>query len=299
MQRLPVGPIIDAHHHFWDPSRGDYAWMAQLDARGRETLLRPMLPAVLAPLLAQNGVARTIAVQAASTVEESEYLLALAEQAGFVAGVVCWADFDDPGFERQLDRWQRSPKFVGVRPMIQDIEDPLWQRRPRVRQAFACLEERGVCFDFLIKPPQLPETLRTLDERPRLRAVIDHLAKPYIARGEIHPWLEQLQAVAGHENVYCKLSGMVTEADHRNFHPRDLLPYVAAAVHAFGPERLMFGSDWPVCTLVASYHQVLSALLQCLRELALPEAALARIFSGTAARFYRVSTHHEIDRNDL
>jgi L-fuconolactonase len=191
--------------------------------------------------------------------------------------------------ERQLDGWARHPKFLGVRPMIQDIEDITWLRRPAVRRSFRLLEARRVCFDFLIKPHQLEATLEVLDACPELRAVIDHIAKPDIARGALAPWDERLERVSRHPNVYCKLSGMITEADHERWKPADLAPFIAHALRCFGPDRSMFGSDWPVCTLAGSYARAVAALEENLASLAIDERGRSAIFGGTAREFYRLS----------
>jgi L-fuconolactonase len=172
--------------------------------------------------------------------------------------------------------------------MIQDIEDPGWLRRPRVLGAFGALEEQQVCFDFLIKPHQLQATLELLAAFPKLRAVIDHIAKPDIARGAREPWAGALRRVSDHRNVYCKLSGMITEADHERWTADDLAPYIAHALDCFGPERSMFGSDWPVCTLAGSYDRVVQALEANLARLSLSPRALSAIFADTAREFYRL-----------
>ena len=279
---------IDAHQHFWHPSRRDYGWLEALQGETARRLQRPILPAELAPVLAQHHIDKTVLVQAAPTEAEGDFLIALAEQHAFIAGAVVWMNLESPEFEARLAERRRHPKFVGVRPMIQDIADPSWMLQPSVKRAFGALSEQGVCFDFLIKPHQLEPTLQILAEYPRLRAVIDHVAKPDIRARQVEPWRSLMQRVAAHENVYCKLSGMVTEADHEAWTPADLAPYVADAVLFFEPERLMFGSDWPVCTLAGTYAQVLSALESTLAPLRLSEPDLARIFGGTAWEFYRL-----------
>lgn len=279
---------IDAHQHFWLPARDDYAWMKSLSGEAARRLCRPALPAELEPILAHHGVRQTILVQAAETEAEAEFLLSLAGQCSFIGGVVIWLDMTRPDFERRLSHFSAAPKLVGVRPMIQDIEDPSWMLGPNVKRAFGVLEERGVCFDFLIRPHQLEPTLRILAEFPRLRAVIDHIAKPSIASGRLTPWDDLIRRVSEHANVYCKLSGMITEADPACWVPADLLPFIRHVVTCFGAERLMFGSDWPVCTLAGSYDQVVAALEQALDALALGAAARERIFAGTAREFYRL-----------
>lgn len=279
---------IDAHQHFWHPARRDYGWLEALQGEAAQRLQRPILPAELAPILAQHHIDKTVLVQAAPTEAEGDFLLGLAEQHAFIAGAVVWMDMESPDFEARLAARRSHPKFLGVRPMIQDIADPGWMLQPSVKRAFGALSEQGVCFDFLIKPHQLEPTLQILAEFPRLRAVIDHIAKPDIRARQVEPWRSLMQRVAARENVYCKLSGMVTEADHQTWTAADLAPYVADAVLFFGPERLMFGSDWPVSTLAGTYSEVLSALESTLVPLRLSEADLARVFGGTAWEFYRL-----------
>jgi len=281
---------IDSHQHFWDPARGDYGWLEALQGQAATRLKRAILPPELEPILARHGIDQTILVQAAPSEAEAAFLLSLADRHPFIAGVVVWLDMESSGFERELARLRGHPRFVGVRPMLQDIPDPGWMLRPSVKRAFATLEATGVCFDFLIKAHQLAPTLQVLTEFPGLRAVIDHIAKPDIAAREFQPYADLLRRVAAHENVYCKLSGMITEADHEAWTPADLAPYVQHAVDCFGPRRLMYGSDWPVCTLAGSYARVLEALESNLSALALDHTALERIFGGTAAEFYRLGS---------
>ena len=280
---------IDAHQHFWDPARKDYGWLEALEGEAARRLQRPILPAELEPQLAAADIHRTILVQAAPTEAEGEYLLGLAGQHDFIAGTVVWADMEAVDFEQRLARLQLRPKFSGIRPMLHDLPDPEWMLRPAVRRAFAVLEERGVLFEFLVRPPHLAPMLQILRDFPRLRAVLDHIGKPDIARRAWQPWSGLLAQIAAHEHVYCKLSGMVTEADHERWVPDDLLPYVRHAVASFGPRRCLFGSDWPVCTLAGSYAQVVSALEHALEPLALSTLDRAHIFGGTAAELYRLA----------
>ena len=280
---------IDSHQHFWDPARRDYGWLEALEGEAARRLQRPIFPAELAPQLAQARIDSTVLVQAAPTEAEGEYLLSLADQYDFIAGVVVWLDMEAEDFEQRLARLQQRPRFVGVRPMIHDLPDPEWMLRPSVRRAFAVLEAREVCFDFLVRPPHLPPMLRILDEFPRLRAVLDHIGKPSIRARQWEPWSAQLKAISAHPNVFCKLSGMITEASHESWQPADLQPYVRHALVCFTPARCMYGSDWPVCTLAGSYAQVLGALEQALEPLAIDALAHARIFGGAAAEFYRLA----------
>jgi L-fuconolactonase len=286
------GMRIDAHQHFWDPARRDYGWLEKLEGEPANRLQRPFLPADLSPILERHGIDRTILVQAAPTEAEAEYLLGIAERHAFVAGAVVWLDLEAPEFDRRLDALQRRREFLGVRPMLHDLPDPEWMLRPSVRRAFAALQDRDVCFDFLVRPVHLAPMLRILAEFPKLRAVVDHIAKPEIRGRQMEPWRTLLQRVAEHPGLYCKLSGMITEADHASWAPEDLFPYVEHALGCFGPARCMFGSDWPVCTLAGSYDQVLSALehslddRDCGRGIDAPSRE--RIWGGTAAEFYRL-----------
>jgi L-fuconolactonase len=279
---------IDAHQHFWLPDRIEYAWMKPLTGEAARRLVRPVLPPELEPILAQHGIEQTVLVQAAINDDEADFLLELAQSHDFIAGAVVWLDMEREDFEVQLSKRAEHPKFLGVRPMVENIADPRWMLRPAVLRAFRALEERGTCFDFLLKHHQLPAALEVLVACPRLHAVVDHIAKPLIREGVLEPWGSLLAQVAEHPNVYCKLSGMITEADHERWAPEDLGPYIERALRAFGPARCMFGSDWPVCTLAGSYDQVLHALQQHLARLGVTAPELRRIFGETACEFYRL-----------
>jgi L-fuconolactonase len=279
---------IDAHQHYWDTREDNgYGWIEALEGQARQRLCRPILPPELEPKLARAGIARSVLVQVAETEREGHYLLSLAERFASIAGVVVWLDLERPDFAERLASFRRHPKFVGVRPMIEN-RDPSWMLQGSVRRAFGILEQEQVCFDLLVRPPQLEAALVILDEFPNLRCVVDHIAKPFIARGELEPWASQMRAIARHEQVHVKLSGMITETDHARWSAQDLLPYVRQVLALFPPERLMYGSDWPVCTLAGSYEQVLSALLENLDALGVSDATREQIFGATAARFYRL-----------
>jgi len=281
---------IDAHQHFWDPGRKDYGWIDDLQGEAAQRLRRPILPPELAPLLTAEQVDATVLVQAAPSEAEGQFLLSLADRHAFVAGVVVWLDMAAPDFEERLDALRGSAKFVGVRPMIHDIAEPDWMLRPSVRRAFSVLEKQQICFDFLVRPIHFPPLLEILAAFPRLRAVLDHIGKPQIAARQWEPWAALFARAASYPNLYCKLSGMITEASHSGWVPADLAPYVRHAIECFGPARCMFGSDWPVCTLAGSYRQVSGALEQALAPLGLSPAAQQRIWGGTAAEFYGLST---------
>ena len=275
-------PVVDAHHHFWQVARGDYHWMT---AETGLPLRRDYLPEDLAPLLRKAGVDRTVVVQAAQSEAETDFLLDLADGAGFVAGVVGWLDMEDAGFAGKLDRLLARPKFVGLRPMLQDLDDDAYILRPRVRDNLVRMAERGVAFDVLSFPRHLANVTRALEAVPQLRAVVDHLSKPAIAAREFDGWATGISRLAALPNVHCKLSGMITEADHASWRPADLEPYVDHVLSAFGPGRLMFGSDWPVCLLAGSYAEVLNALRTVL-EGKLSADERAGVYGANAARFY-------------
>jgi L-fuconolactonase len=277
--------IIDAHQHFWRLSRDDYGW---LTPDLGEPLYRDYLPTDLAPHLRKAGVSHTVVVQAAPTEAETRFLLALAEENAFVAGVVGWLDLEDDAFETRLDGLLKHPKFVGLRPMLQDLDDDAYILRPKVIGSLHAIAERGTAFDFLTHPKHLGNVAKALDAVPTLRAVIDHISKPNIAAGSLAGWAGDMAHVATFPNVYCKLSGMITEARHDAWRPHDLRPYVEHVLKVFGAERLMFGSDWPVCLLAGSYAEVLNALRTVL-DAELDQAGQGAVYGLNAARFYRLS----------
>lgn len=279
---------VDAHQHYWQLARGDYFWMTP----DMTVLYQDYQPDDLAPHLAAHDIAKTVLVQAADTVAETEYLLELASHHDSIAGVVGWLDMESPYFERELLRLNEHPKFVGIRPMIQDLEDDRWMLRRKVRRNFRLLAEHDVAYDFLTHPRHLNCALEIIRTTPGLRCVIDHISKPHIKDGILDPWRDDLAAIAKHDNVYCKFSGLVTEADHANWTLEDLRPYAEHVVACFGLERLLFGSDWPVCQLAASYDQVIDAAEQLLEPhfLASPDPAASRaaVFGGNASNFYKL-----------
>ena len=281
---MAFDPIIDAHHHFWRVSRGDYHWMSP---QSGEPLYRDYLPADIAPLLRRAGVDRTVLVQAAATEAETAFLLDLAEETDFVAGVVGWLDMEDHGFEAKLDALMQRPKFVGLRPMLQDLEDDAYILRPGVLENLKAVARRGVAFDFLTRPRHLVHVEAALEVVPGLNAVIDHISKPAISAGAFDSWANDIARVAAFPNVFCKLSGMITEADPDGWRPCDLEPYVEHVLAVFGADRLMFGSDWPVCLLAGSYAEALNALRTVL-DGRLGPAERAAVYGGNAIRFYRL-----------
>ncbi|HVQ36991.1 MAG TPA: amidohydrolase family protein [Pyrinomonadaceae bacterium] len=277
--------IIDSHQHFWQVGRFDYPWMTP----DLGVLYRDYLPETLEPILDRNAVVGTILVQASNSLPETEWLLNLAERHQFIAGVVGWVDLTDPEMSRDLEGFKSHPKFKGVRHLVESEPADDWLSRPEVIRGLQTLEKHNVAFDLLVHTRHLAHVETVAAASPQLRLVVDHLAKPPIAAGtpdEIAAWAKALKAVAAYPNVSCKLSGLVTEANHSSWDAEDLRPFVERALEFFGPARLMFGSDWPVCLLAAPYPEVLGAFQYLLREI--KEEEWTMIFSGNATEFYQL-----------
>ncbi|HSF65409.1 MAG TPA: amidohydrolase family protein [Paracoccaceae bacterium] len=270
---------IDAHQHFWDPARGDYGWIPPGDA----VLDRAYGPADLWPMMQAAGVDGTVLVQAAPTLAETEWLLEIAAATPFVQGVVGWIDFDDPGQRRELDRLARHPKMLGLRPMVQDIADPDWINGPSVQWAFAAIMDHDLTFDALGLPRHLEPFRRLFRRYPGLRAVVDHGMKPAIRDSAFDKWAEGIARIAGETGAFCKLSGLVTEAAP-GWTDATLAPYATHLLASFGPDRVMWGSDWPVCGLRAPYGDWHAAAQRLTAHL--PTRDRDRIFGGTAKAFY-------------
>ncbi len=252
-----------------------------------QALCRDYLPADLRPSLERHRIDKTILVQAAQTVAETDFLLELATNDDSIAGVVGWLDMEDAGFIQQFQEYRKKAKFIGLRPMLQDLEDDRWILRPQVLHALRIVADADFPFEFLTFPRHLPFVLQALESIPHLRVAIDHISKPEIRAGTLEPWKNCMAQLAGHPNLYCKLSGMVTEADHASWTADDLRPYIGHVVECFGFDRLMFGSDWPVCLLAASYDRVIEAARAILMPV-LDEVAERKLFGETAARFYKL-----------
>jgi L-fuconolactonase len=275
--------MIDAHQHFWQVGRFDYPWMKS----GNEVLYRDYLPAQLEPVLRENGVSKTVLVQASNSVAESRWLLRLAEENSFIAGVVGWVDLVSNQIQDQLTELTANPKFKGVRHLVESEPADDWLAQPRVLAGLHRLPAYGVAYDLLVHTRHLRYARQVAAQCPELSLVIDHMAKPPIARQEFAEWARELRPLAAYPNVYCKLSGLVTEANWTKWRTDDLRPYVEYALELFGSERLMFGSDHPVCLLAASYNRVLESFQELLKDLGAKDRA--RIFGGNAARFYRLN----------
>jgi L-fuconolactonase len=275
--------IVDAHQHFWNPGRGDHDWMPQDNA----VLNRVYGPADLAPQLAQDGVDATVLVQAAATWAETEYMLGLTDATDFVRGVVGWVDFEKPSDLAVLQRLKGHPKFKGVRPMIQDIADDGWMLRDDVQWGFRAVSDLDLAFDALGFPQHLAHFLTITQRYPAMRVVVDHCMKPRIrdhTAAAFAFWAEGMSRLAD-AGAWCKLSGLITEAGP-DWTVADLQPYADHVIAAFGADRVMWGSDWPVCRLRTEYGGWFAAARAL--TAGLPREAQARMFGGTAAAFYRL-----------
>jgi L-fuconolactonase len=270
---------IDAHQHFWNPARGDYGWM---NGVGLEHLRRAILPVDFEPHRKSFGIDRTVLVQAAPTVNETEYLLGLADATDFIAKVVGWINFENGDDLRHLQRLAKHPKFSGVRPMIQDLADSQWMHRKDVQWAFDATIDLDLTFDALGFPLHIEPFQRLFDRYPNMRMVIDHCMKPNIRDDEFDVWAKGMAKLANSTNAFCKLSGLATEAA-AGWTVETLKPYAQHILKCFGVNRVMWGSDWPVLELNGTYgawHDDAVELISARDHVA--------IFGGTAQAFYRI-----------
>ncbi len=273
--------MLDSHQHFWKTERGDYGWLTP--ALG--TIYRDFMPDDLRREMQKAGITRTIVVQAAETEAETDFLLEIVQETDFVAGVVGWLDLDSDGFEARLDHYRKNPFFVGIRPMLQGLDEE-FILRPRVLKSLKAIANANLPFDILTFTRHLPNVIRALALTPGLRAVVDHISKPEIAAGNREPWASHMRELAAFPKVSCKISGMVTEA-RSDWQLDDFRFYVDHVATLFGPQRLMFGSDWPVCLLAAGYGEVAN-LARTLLSAHFGPDELSQIFGSNAAAFYGV-----------
>ncbi|MCC6232516.1 MAG: amidohydrolase family protein [Verrucomicrobiales bacterium] len=270
---------LDAHQHFWRYDAEQYPWIPPGSA-----LHRDWLPADLLALQQPLGFQGSIAVQARQSLAESDWLLGLADACPALLGVVGWVDLRHPDVALDLARLARHPRFVGVRHVVQDEADPDFMLQPEFQRGLSLLADFDLTYDFLVFHHQLPATLEVARRLPHQAFVLDHVAKPAIRDRGFEPWATHLRALAKLPNVHCKVSGMVTEADWKRWRPEDFRPYLDLVFEAFGPTRVMFGSDWPVCLHAAAYDRVV-ALLEDYAS-SLDSAQRAAFFGGNALRFY-------------
>ncbi|MGO9433203.1 MAG: amidohydrolase family protein [Terracidiphilus sp.] len=272
---------MDAHQHFWKYTAAEYGWINEEMA----TLKRDFLPHDLKPLLDENGFDGSIAVQARQSLEETRWLLELAEENGIIQGVVGWVDLCSPQLRSQVEELAACKKLVGVRHVLQDEPDDHFMLRPEFQRGIAELASFGLAYDLLLHPRHLPIAVKLVSTFPDQVFVLDHIAKPVIADGLLEPWKQDIRELAKHSNVSCKLSGMVTEARWKQWEQGDFRPYLDVVLEAFGPSRLMIGSDWPVCTLSAEYRQTVGIVLDYVHRLTQTERE--GILGGNCARVYR------------
>ncbi|MGH6655821.1 MAG: amidohydrolase family protein [Actinocrinis sp.] len=279
--------VIDAHHHLWDLGRREQGW---LDAPELAPIRRTFTVADLRGPAAAAGVDRSVLVQVLPSVPETREFLAEAARSDLVAGVVGWVDLTAPDAADRLAALREAPggdRLVGIRHLVQGEADQRWLCRDDVRRSLRAVADAGLCFDLLTLPNQLPAAIETVRALPGATFVLDHLSKPPIAARGTQPWAALLRELAAEPNVYCKLSGMVTEAGTAHWTVDDLRPYADVVLDAFGPARVMFGSDWPVCLLAASYEEVAQIAGQLTAGLSAVERA--EVFGATAARAYRLA----------
>ncbi|TWT40652.1 amidohydrolase family protein [Botrimarina hoheduenensis] len=275
--------ILDSHHHLWRYSPAEYGWISA----EMSVLARDFGVADLEAAAASYGVVGSVAVQARQTVEETGALLTIAESGSFIRGVVGWAPLADPAIAETLDGWAGRPKLRGIRHVVQDEPDDAFLDRPDFNRGVAEVLRRGLTYDLLIFAKQLPAALRFVDRHPEGRIVLDHIAKPSIKEGLIQDWRAQLTELARRPNVTCKVSGVVTEADWNDWTETQVRPYLDAALEAFGPERLMYGSDWPVCLLATDYPRWLRLTQAWVADWS--ESQRESFFSGAATAAYQLN----------
>lgn len=273
---------LDSHQHFWRYNPAELTWMT--DRMG--ILKHDFLPPDLEPLLAAIQFDGCIAVQARQNLEETRWLLELAEKYSFIKGVVGWVDLRSENLRQQLEKFVPHPKLAGVRHIVHDEPDDHFMLRPEFRRGISQLREFDLTYDLLLFPKHLTIAAQLVEEFPEQPFVLDHLAKPRIAEGLLSPWQEDLRRLAKFPNVFCKLSGMVTETKWKQWQPDDFHQYMDVVFEAFGTERLMIGSDWPVCILSGEYEPVMDIVIDYLRKFS--AEAQAAILGENCARFYRV-----------
>jgi len=275
--------LIDSHQHFWQVGRFDYPWMSPTLG----VLYRDYLPEQLEPVLRENGVSQTVLVQASNSIEETRWLLSLADAHPFIAGVVGWVDLKSPDVDAQLAEFTVHPKFKGVRHLVESEPADDWLVQRDVLRGLQHLSAMNVSYDLLVHTRHLRYVPQIVENCPDLALLVDHMAKPRITDVAVESWSRELESVASYQNIHCKLSGLVTEANWASWHTDDLKPYVERALKLFGPQRMMFGSDHPVCLLAASYQRVLESFQEILHDL--PGSDREDIFALNAKKFYRLN----------
>ncbi len=274
---------IDAHQHFWIYRRDEYGWIDD----SMTALQRDFLPEHLEPELKQNQISGSVVVQARQSLEETRWLLELADKCSEILGVVGWVELCSPAVRSQLERFSKNPKLVGVRHIVQAEPDDRFLLREDFLRGVGMLGEFDLAYDVLIYTKHLPVAAKFVKRFPHQRFVLDHLAKPPIKSGEIDSWSDGIRRLAEFPNVWCKLSGLVTEADWQKWTPEQIAPYLEVAFKAFGAKRLMIGSDWPVCLVAASYSRAMTLVKNYLAPFSLAEREA--VLGGNAQRFWRLN----------
>ena len=274
--------LIDSHHHFWKYNDHDYVWMTGAMQPLRRDFLIPELRSVFE----ESNVQGSVAVQARQSLAETECLLQLADECPLIRGVVGWVPLINPGIEKIMERLSQNPRLKGVRHVLHDEADDFYMLREDFNRGVDQLLAYNYAYDILVFERHLPQTIQFVDRHPNQICVLDHIAKPRIREGILSPWKENIQALAKRDNVYCKLSGMVTEARWDSWTRDDLVPFFEIVLSAFGPERLMFGSDWPVLTLASSYKKWSDTVRSLIGGLSTDEQEL--VSSGSAIEAYRL-----------
>ncbi len=272
---------LDSHQHFWKFNTAEYGWM-----KSEWPIRRDFLPADLQPLLQQHGFDGTVAVQARQSLEESRWLLKLADESPIIKGVVGWVDLRSATVSEQLAELARHPRFVGVRHVVQDEPDERFLLRPDFMRGLRELPQFKLTYDLLLFPHQLPAAIELTRQLPEQPFVLDHVAKPSIRDGGIDLWQENMRELAKSPNVHCKISGLVTEGDWANWNPADFKPYLDVTFEAFGEDRLLYGSDWPVCLLAGSYERVFRLIENYAQQFS--PISRSKLFGENAARFYGI-----------
>jgi L-fuconolactonase len=273
---------IDSHQHFWTYNLAEYSWISN----EMEILQKNYLPDQLLTELSSVGFDGSIAVQARQSLEETQWLLNLAEHNKFIKGVVGWVDLCSPKIEEQLVQFSSHPKLVGVRHVVHDEEDDNFMLRKDFLNGIAHLKKFGLTYDILVFPRHLQNTIKFVSQFPEQVFVLDHIAKPFIKDKIVIPWKEDIEELARFENIYCKLSGMVTESNVNNWKQQDLIPYLDIVLSAFSSDRVMIGSDWPVCRLAGTYKQVMDVVLSYIESY--PDKDKNKILGENALKAYRL-----------
>ncbi|WP_319415326.1 amidohydrolase family protein [Marispirochaeta aestuarii] len=282
---------IDSHHHFWNTDNPDYDYYWMSDDLA--VIKGQRRPQDLLPWLQAKGIDKTIIVQTIPSLRETEDFLKIAADTDFVAGVVGWVDLTNPEIGNTLEQLKSGPDgkyLVGIRHQVHDEKDARWLLRKDVRHGIKAVGAADLTYDLLLKSRELPAGLEIVQENPGMRFVMDHISKPNIKEGEIEPWAGQMKKMAEYPNVWVKVSGMITEADWYNWKPDDIKPYVDMLLEWYGPSRLMFGSDWPVCTLAGTYSLVYDTAAYCFSGLNPDD--LAAVFGGNAVSAYKLNDFH-------